>query len=100
MLAITPATNTITVGPRDALAVRMISAVRPTWTGRPLDDGWSGHVQVRAHGRPMEASVAVRDQHLEVALDSAIRAVAPGQAVVLYEGSRVVGSATISATQA
>jgi tRNA-uridine 2-sulfurtransferase len=100
VLAITPATNTITVGPRDALAVKMISAVRPTWTGQPLRGGWSGQVQVRAHGQAMDASVAVHDQHLEVVLDSATRAVGPGQAVVLYAGSRVVGSATISATQA
>jgi tRNA-uridine 2-sulfurtransferase len=100
VVAITPATNTITVGPCDALAVKMISAVRPTWTGKPPAGGWSGQVQVRAHGQPMEATVAVHDQHLEVLLDSATRGVAPGQAVVLYTGTRVVGSATISATQA
>lgn len=100
VVAIAPATNTITVGPRDALAVKMISAARPTWTGMPLKVGWSGHVQVRAHGQPMAANVAVHDQLLEVVLDSTTRGIAPGQAVVLYEGSRVVGSATISATQA
>jgi tRNA U34 2-thiouridine synthase MnmA/TrmU len=33
-------------------------------------------------------------------LDSSAAGVAQGQAVVLYEGSRVVGSATISATEA
>ena len=35
---------------------------------------------------------------LRVRLDRRIRGVAPGQSVVLYEGTRVVGSATISAT--
>jgi tRNA-uridine 2-sulfurtransferase len=100
VVAITPVTNTVTVGPRDALAVKMISAGRPTWTGEPLAGEWSGQVQVRAHGQAMEATVAVRDQHLEVMLNSATRAIAPGQAVVLYAGSRVVGSATISATEA
>jgi len=43
--------------------------------------------------------VQVRDQDLEVALQSSITGVAPGQSVVLYAGTRVVGSATISATQ-
>jgi tRNA-specific 2-thiouridylase len=100
VLAITPTTNTITVGPRDALAVRGISAIRPTWTAQPLANEWSGEVQVRAHGHPMAATVWVGDEGLEVVLDSATAGVAPGQAVVLYEGSRVVGSATISATQA
>jgi tRNA-specific 2-thiouridylase len=100
VLAITPATNTITVGPRDALAVKSISAVRPTWTAQPPDKEWLGQVQLRAHGRPMTATVSVHDQDLEVMLDSATTGVAPGQAVVLYAGSRVVGSATISATGA
>ena len=100
VLAITPTTNTITVGPRDALAVRSISAIRPTWTAQPLATQWSGEVQVRAHGHPMPATVWVHDHDLEVALDSATTGVAPGQAVVLYAGSRVVGSATISATRA
>jgi tRNA-specific 2-thiouridylase len=48
----------------------------------------------------MTATVSVHDQDLEVMLDSATTGVAPGQAVVLYAGSRVVGSATISATGA
>jgi tRNA-uridine 2-sulfurtransferase len=100
VLAITPTTNTITVGPRDALAVSMISAIRPTWTDKPPEREWSGQVQVRAHGHPMAATVWLHDQDLEVVLDSATTGVAPGQAVVLYSGSRVVGSATISATRA
>ena len=100
VLAITPTTNTVTVGPRDALAVRGISAIRPTWTAQALAHEWSGEVQVRAHGHPLPATVWVGDEGLEVVLDAATAGVAPGQAVVLYEGSRVVGSATISATQA
>ena len=100
VLAITPTTNTITVGPRDALAVRSISAIRPTWTAQPPGTEWSGEVQVRAHGDPMPATVWVSDEGLEVVLDTATSGVAPGQAVVLYEGSRVVGSATISTTRA
>ena len=100
VLAITPTTNTITVGPRDALAVAELSAIHPTWTDQPPQREWSGQVQVRAHGHPMAAAVWVHDQDLEVALDSATTGVAPGQAVVLYSGSRVVGSATISATRA
>jgi tRNA-uridine 2-sulfurtransferase len=48
----------------------------------------------------MPATVRVHDDSLHVILDSAAAGVAPGQAVVLYEGSRVIGSATISATEA
>ncbi|HEY6812834.1 MAG TPA: tRNA 2-thiouridine(34) synthase MnmA [Propionibacteriaceae bacterium] len=100
VVAITSRTNTITVGPRDALAVKIISAIRPTWAGAPVAAEWSGQVQVRAHGHPMEATVEAHDHGLDVVLETATTGVAPGQAVVLYAASQVVGSATISATQA
>jgi tRNA-specific 2-thiouridylase len=100
VLAITPATNTITVGPRGALAVDGMSAIRPNWTNQPPGAEWSGAVQVRAHGFPMAATVQAYDDGLEVVLETATHGVAPGQAVVLYEGSQVIGSATISATRA
>jgi tRNA-uridine 2-sulfurtransferase len=100
VLAITPTTNTITVGPRDALAVNEIHAIRPTWTSQTPDAEWVGEVQVRAHGLPMAAAVHVHDDRLDVVLDSATSGVAPGQAVVLYDGTRVIGSATIAATRA
>jgi tRNA-uridine 2-sulfurtransferase len=100
VLSITPTTNTITVGPRDAPAIKIISAIEPTWTGESPSGEWSGHVQVRAHGQPMAATAWVHDHDLEIVLDSTTTGVAPGQAVVLYAGSRVIGSATISVTQA
>ena len=56
-------------------------------------------MQLRAHGTPLPAPVDI-DDHLEVVLDSPVGGVAPGQAVVLYDGTRVVGSATIAATAA
>jgi tRNA-specific 2-thiouridylase len=100
VLAITPTTNTVTVGPREALAVGSMTAIRPTWTNQPPGAEWSGEVQVRAHGIPMASTVRVYNDGLEVVLDTATTGVAPGQAVVLYAGSKVVGSATISATRA
>ncbi|HCA85648.1 MAG TPA: tRNA 2-thiouridine(34) synthase MnmA, partial [Streptomyces sp.] len=36
---------------------------------------------------------------LRVALTEPVRGVAPGQAIVLYDGTRVVGSATIATTE-
>ncbi len=99
VLDISPVVNTVTVGPRDALAVRTIRAIRPTWTQESTDGRWCGAVQLRAHGSALPATVHV-DEHLEVRLDSPAGGVAPGQAVVLYDGTRVVGSATIAATAA
>lgn len=38
-------------------------------------------------------------EELRVRFAEPVRGVAPGQAVVLYDGTRVVGSATIAATE-
>ncbi len=50
--------NTVVVGPRDALACRWLDLDAPTWTvadGAPADrDGLT--VQLRAHGRPLPAT--------------------------------------------
>jgi tRNA-specific 2-thiouridylase len=53
--------------------------------------------QVRAHGEEVPAQAwADGDGLVEVRLSGRLRGVAPGQSVVLYEGTRVVGSATIA----
>jgi len=100
VLDISPVTNTVTVGPHEALAVRRISAERPSWTSGPLTTPWSGLVQVRAHGVAMPADVISGDGRLQVTLGEPAAGIAPGQALVLYDGDRVVGSGTIAGTAA
>jgi tRNA-specific 2-thiouridylase len=56
-------------------------------------------VQLRAHGEEHRAVVSVDGDDVSVDLLDPASGIAPGQAVVVYEGSRVVGSATISATR-
>ncbi len=99
VLDISPVTNTVTVGPRDALRVREIEAIRPTWTGSPRHGHWSGTVQVRAHGEDLAAGVTGSADGLSIALDDAAEGIAPGQAVVCYRGTEVLGSATIARTR-
>lgn len=103
VLGITPVTNTVTVGPKEALEVSVIEGIRPTWTvGRPEGEQ-VGYAQVRAHGEAMAATWEARTEAGEtsvgVRLVEPARGIAPGQAVVLYEGDRVVGSATIAGTR-
>jgi tRNA-specific 2-thiouridylase len=52
--------------------------------------------QVRAHGAEIPATAWAEGDQVEVHLERRIRGVAPGQSVVLYDGTRVVGSATIA----
>jgi len=98
VLDISPVTNTVTVGPLAALAVSRLEGRGPTWAAPVSPGPWRGHVQVRAHGSPLPASALLAPDRVEVTLDEPAAGVAPGQAVVLYEGTRVVAGATIAAT--
>ena len=100
VLDISPVSGTVTVGPQESLAVRRLDARRPSWAGSVRLGAWRGHAQVRAHGASLPASALLQADRVEVTLDEPALGVAPGQAVVLYEGTRVVGGATIAQTAA
>ena len=100
VLDIEPVTGTVRVGPRERLAVHRLRGIRPRWCGtRPARlDGPAVSVQLRAHGAELPARVVVGGEGVDVELGEPAYGIAPGQAVVVYDGSRVVGSATISET--
>jgi tRNA-uridine 2-sulfurtransferase len=96
VLDIEPATRTVTVGTREDLEVDRIVGVRPRWCGAPPREPLTCTVQLRAHGEEHAAATRLADDgDLVVELARPARGVAPGQAVVVYDGSRVLGSATI-----
>ena len=101
VLDIAPVSGTVTVGPIEALDVDEIEAIRPRWCGAETLGGMAVQAQIRAHGDALSALADVVDggDRLVVRLDEPTRGVAPGQAVVLYEGTRVIGSATIDVTR-
>jgi tRNA-specific 2-thiouridylase len=100
VLDIEPVSGTVTVGPREGLRVDRITGVRPRWCGSvpTLLDGPDVTVQLRAHGAEHRAVVRVEGDEVRIELLDPAEGIAPGQAAVIYDGSRVVGSATISAT--
>jgi tRNA-specific 2-thiouridylase len=53
-------------------------------------------LQIRYRGRPVRATVIEADgASVSVRADEPLRAVAPGQAAVVYRGDMVVGGGTI-----
>ncbi len=86
----------MTVGPREALTVDHIAGFRPRWCGTVPTAPLQGTVQLRAHGEEHRATVTVSGDEVVVELHDAAQGIAPGQAVVVYDGTRVVGSATIT----
>jgi tRNA-specific 2-thiouridylase len=100
VLSITPKTNTVTVGPAEALEVSTVEGARPVWTGGPLPTApVECEVQLRAHGDPVPAAVRVDGERLVANLARPVRGIAAGQAIVAYRpdpaGDVVLGSATI-----
>jgi tRNA-uridine 2-sulfurtransferase len=98
VLDIEPVSGTVTVGPREHLAVTHVSGIRPRWCGAAPRGSFDGTVQLRAHGEEHRCRVVVGET-VEVELLDPAYGIAPGQAAVLYDGTRVVGSATISSTR-
>jgi tRNA-specific 2-thiouridylase len=99
VLSIEPVSRTVTVGPASGLDVTEITAERPVWTGcespgAPVECS----VQLRAHGEVYPCVAWLDGDVLRIQLRQPARAVASGQAAVLYDGDIVLGSATISAT--
>jgi tRNA-specific 2-thiouridylase len=102
VLDVQPVTNTVVVGPADRLAVDRLRAQRASWCGPAAEAGARVGVQVRAHGDEVPATVVAVSGggDVEVALGRPLRGVAPGQTLALYDGTRVVGSATLTGTGA
>ncbi len=103
VLDISPVNNTVTVGPVEALDVSALTAIKPRWCGAAPTGPGTYTAQLRAHGGETEVTAepvgGADGGELRVSFAEPVRGVAPGQAIVLYDGTRVVGSATIAATE-
>ena len=146
VVAIDPASDTVTVGPSWMLAADTITTATPVWvnetaphrlaaathesgpelaaathesgpelaaaheSGSELATAFESgselataqsptgrlFAQIRAHGEPVPATVTAAEDALEVHLAAPIRAVAPGQTLVVYLDDEVLASATIT----
>ena len=97
VLDIEPVSGTVTVGPREELTVDRIEGIRPRWCGAaPVDAAARHGAAARARRRaPRRRDAARRRRRRLVELLDPAQGIAPGQAAVVYDGTRVVGSCTI-----
>jgi tRNA-specific 2-thiouridylase len=100
VLDVEPVSGRVVVGPARRLAVAAVAGRPATWCGPVPGGAVQVLVQVRAHGEPVPGVARADGDGLVVRLARPLIAVAPGQTVVLYRGSRVLGSATVSHTEA
>ncbi|MDO5076611.1 tRNA 2-thiouridine(34) synthase MnmA [Corynebacterium sp.] len=96
------ATATVTVGPRESLAVRVIHADRIKVLHPAMNGEFDCEVQVRAHGGVVSCRAEVGPDSMTLKLAEPLFGVARGQAAVLYLpdscGDIVLGSGTICGT--
>ena len=100
VLKIEPVTNTVVVGSREELAISKMWGERAIWCGPDVTtEKKRGLVQIRAHGSALDCTYYFDGTNLIAELDSPLLGLATGQAMVIYDGDRVVGSATICQTE-
>ena len=99
VLDIEPVSGTVTVGPREELTVNHIEGAHARWCGTVPVGALHGTVQLRAHGGEHRAVVTVTAERVSIELTDPAQGIAPGQSAVVYDGSRVVGSCTITSAR-
>ena len=101
VLEIRPKTNTVVVGPKEALDITEIAGTSFTWCGEPQvnpEVPFDVDVQIRAHADPLPAVAQLVGDELVVRPTSPLNSVAAGQTAVIYVGTRVLGQFTIART--
>ena len=100
VLRVEPESNTVVVGSREDLAVSKMFGENAVCCGPAIaQTPTRGFVQIRAHGQALPCTYYFDGELLVAQLDEPILGLATGQAMAIYDGDRVVGSATICETQ-
>ena len=89
-------TRVVTLGPPTLLDIDRIEAIDSVWHGPLVDEVL---IQVRAHALPVPGRVTSVGERVVIDLLEPIRGLAAGQCVVIYDGTRVVGAATVDRTR-
>lgn len=95
VLRVVPDEQRVVVGDEQALYGNRLEARSVQWTHRPRHEPFHAHVRIRYRHDPAPAVVTPTAEGFEARFEDAQRAVAPGQAAVVYEGDTVVAGGTI-----
>jgi tRNA-specific 2-thiouridylase len=95
VVAIEPATRRVVLGTHEELARQELDADRPNWLVPDVPSSFRCQAQIRYRHEAADAEVAVEDTRFHVRFDEPQYGVTPGQAVVLYDGDRVLGGGWI-----
>jgi len=96
VVRIEPETRRVVLGDREELACPSLTASKTNWLVDEKRIPQQCHVQIRYNAPPVPATVELLPQgRLQVVFDEPQFGVAPGQAVVCYDGDRTLGGGWI-----
>lgn len=96
VVRIEPETRRVVIGEKEDLARGALEADGANWLAAELPPELRCTAQIRYQHTPAECHVArFGEDHIRVTFDKPQYGVAPGQAVVLYDGDRVLGGGWI-----
>jgi len=97
VLRVLPEESTVVVGEADRLFGAQARAVDAVWTTEPPEAAFDAEVQIRYRHRAAPARVTPTPRGFDVHFVTPQRAIAPGQAAVVYRGDRVIGGGLLAA---
>jgi tRNA-uridine 2-sulfurtransferase len=95
VIAIEPETKRVVIGTQDELARRELEADGLNWLVPQIPSEFACRAKIRYRHAAAAARVAVEGERIRVQFDEPQYGVTPGQAVVLYDGDRVLGGGWI-----
>jgi tRNA-specific 2-thiouridylase len=95
VVRIEPDTKRVVLGDHQELARKELTATDCNWLAELADLPDRAQVQIRYNTAPAPAEIDAADGRLRVRFDEPQFGVAPGQAVVCYDGNRVIGGGWI-----
>src|SRR5690606_4445312 len=93
---IIPERNVIVIGGERDLYRRTVQAAEPHWVSAPPEANEPLIARIRYHAEDASVRLSeIVESGFTVEFDAPVRAPAPGQAIVLYRGTEVVGGGTL-----
>jgi tRNA-uridine 2-sulfurtransferase len=101
VVKIIPELRHVVVGDKEDLERQKVFLKELNWLDKTPFSEYSNdvHVKIRSSNTPMKATLGVQGDECFVVLEESEYGVSPGQACVIYNGSRVLGGGWISRTE-
>lgn len=97
VVGLDPEQNRVIVGPYEALARKKLCVENVNWLVPIPQEEFRIQVKIRSSGEMLQAKAVLQNKKVFICLEQPEYGVAPGQACVFYQGTRLLGGGWISA---